>query len=96
MGKEVGDTSVNDRMKTLTFETLDGTGHHLVEDVVRTLERLLGDDTGLLQQICWDEVLNYQLITITIKVKEVSWNSRDYYYLQVSMSAPASLPDGPK
>lgn len=35
-----------------TFNTSDGTRHDLVEDVVRTLQRLLGDDTGLLQQIC--------------------------------------------
>lgn len=34
-----------------TFNTSDGTRHDLVEDVVRTLQRLLGDDTSLLQQI---------------------------------------------
>lgn len=35
-----------------TFESLDGPGHHLVEDVVGSFQGLLGDDTGLLQQIC--------------------------------------------
>lgn len=35
----------------LTFDPLDLVGHELVEDVVGSLEGLLGDDTGLLQQI---------------------------------------------
>lgn len=35
----------------ITFKTLDGTRHHLVEDVVRTLQGLLGNDTSLLQQV---------------------------------------------
>ena len=35
----------------LTLEALDGAGHDLVEDVVGALEGLLGDDTGLLQQV---------------------------------------------
>lgn len=34
-----------------TFDTGNGTRHDLVEDVVRTLQRLLRDDTSLLQQI---------------------------------------------
>jgi len=35
-----------------TFNTGNGARHDLVEDVVGTLQGLLGDDTGLLQQIC--------------------------------------------
>lgn len=34
-----------------TFKSRDGSRHHLVEDVVGTLKRLLGDDTSLLQQV---------------------------------------------
>lgn len=41
----------------LTFQSLDWSGHHLVEDVVGTLEGLLGDDTGLLQQICGSKII---------------------------------------
>lgn len=37
--------------KYVTFKVLDGSGHHLVEDVVGALQRLLGDDTSLLQQV---------------------------------------------
>lgn len=39
------------RFEYITFKSLDGTGHHLVEDMVGTLQRLLGDDTGLFQQV---------------------------------------------
>lgn len=35
-----------------TFNTGNGTRHNLVENVVRTFQRLLGDDTGLFQQVC--------------------------------------------
>ena len=35
----------------ITFQSLDRAGHDLVEDVVRALQSLLGDDTGLLQQV---------------------------------------------
>jgi len=35
-----------------TFNTGNGARHDLVEDVVGTLQGLLGDDTSLLQQIC--------------------------------------------
>lgn len=34
-----------------TFQSGNSTRHDLVEDVVRTFQRLLGNDTGLLQQI---------------------------------------------
>lgn len=34
-----------------TLKSGNGARHHLVEDVVRTLKGLLGDDTGLLEQI---------------------------------------------
>jgi len=39
----------------LTLQSLDWTGHHLIEDVVGTLEGLLRDDTSLFQQICMSE-----------------------------------------
>lgn len=35
----------------ITFQSLDGAGHDLVEDMVGTFQGLLGDDTGLLQQV---------------------------------------------
>lgn len=38
----------------LTFDPLDLVGHELVEDVVGALQGLLGDDTGLLQQVGLD------------------------------------------
>jgi hypothetical protein len=37
--------------RMLTLKSGDGARHHLVEDVVRALKSLLGDDTGLLQKI---------------------------------------------
>jgi len=33
-------------------QSLNATGHELVEDVVGSLQRLLRDDTGLLKQVC--------------------------------------------
>lgn len=36
----------------LTLKSGNGARHHLVEDVVRALKSLLGDDTGLLKQVC--------------------------------------------
>lgn len=35
-----------------TLQSSNGTRHHLVEDVVRTLQSLLGDDTSFFQQVC--------------------------------------------
>jgi hypothetical protein len=35
----------------ITFKTRNWSGHHLVEDVVWTLQGLLGDDTSLLQKV---------------------------------------------
>lgn len=34
-----------------TFQSGNGSRHHLVEDVVRSLQRLLGNDTSFLQQV---------------------------------------------
>lgn len=39
------------KSEILTFDPRDLVGHDLVEDVVGALECLLGDDTGLLQQV---------------------------------------------
>lgn len=39
---------------THTFNSSNGTRHDLVEDMVRTFQRLLGDDTSLLQQVGFD------------------------------------------
>lgn len=38
-----------------TLEVRNGTRHHLVKDVVRTLQSLLGDDTSLLEQIYYNQ-----------------------------------------
>lgn len=38
----------------LTLDPLDLVGHYLVEDVVGSFQSLLGDDTGLLQQVGLD------------------------------------------
>lgn len=35
-----------------TFNSFHRSGHHLVENVIRSFQRLLGDDTSLFQQIC--------------------------------------------
>lgn len=67
-----------------TLDSLDGSGHDLVEDVVGPLERLLGDDTGFFQQVCRNIKITY---TDTDSFTMV---------LHVSMSAPASFPVGPK
>lgn len=48
-----------------TLKSVDGSRHHLVEDVVRTLKGLLGDDTGLLEQV-------WQKITILGQVQDVT------------------------
>lgn len=37
-----------------TFNSSNGSRHDLVEDMVRTFQRLLGDDTSLLQQVGFD------------------------------------------
>lgn len=37
-----------------TFNSWNGTGHDLVENVVRTFQRLLRDDTSFLQQVSFD------------------------------------------
>lgn len=37
-----------------TLDTGNSSRHQLVEHVVGTFQRLLGDDTSLLQQICLD------------------------------------------
>lgn len=69
-----------------TFNTGNGARHDLVEDVVGALQGLLGDDTGLLQQICKGrELASVNCLYIAQDVN-----------LQVSISAPASLPVGPK
>lgn len=49
-------TGGNNRGKReiLTLDPLDLVGHDLVEDVVGSLQSLLGDDTGLLQQVGLD------------------------------------------
>lgn len=72
-----------------TFDTGNGTRHDLVEDVVRTLQRLLGDDTGLLQQIC---NLEERRACVVVYGEDL----KCCLNLQVSISAPASLPVGPK
>lgn len=38
----------------LTLDSRNGARHQLVEDVIRSLQRLLGDDTSLLQQVGFD------------------------------------------
>lgn len=46
-----------------TLKSRYGARHHLVEDVVRTLKSLLGDDTGLLKQIWRIETSNVKTIS---------------------------------
>lgn len=41
-----------DKELSYTFEVRHGSRHHLVEDVVGSFQRLLGDDTSLLEQVC--------------------------------------------
>ena len=38
-------------LRALTFQSLDSSGHNLVEHVVGTFQRLLGDHPGLFQQV---------------------------------------------
>lgn len=61
----------------LTLDSGNRAGHDLVEDVVGSLQSLLRDDTGLLQQICkvWRNIsivdLNKQMLT-TIIIKHLN------------------------
>jgi hypothetical protein len=64
----------------LTLKSGNGARHHLVEDVVRALESLLGDDTGLLQEIyslkiiswCFENVIEMQLTSLDISTSQLS------------------------
>jgi hypothetical protein len=64
----------------LTLKSGNGSRHHLVEDVVRALESLLGDDTGLLQEIyslkiiswCFENVIEMQLTSLDISTSQLS------------------------
>jgi len=49
-------------------ESLDATGHDLVEDVVGSFQSLLRDDTGFLQQVCMKEKKNNK------KLMNSQWN----------------------
>lgn len=75
-----------------TFDTSNGTGHNLVEDMVGALQGLLRDDTSLLQQIC----KGYARRELVVEPVENNKKRGGLQNLQVSISAPASLPDGPK
>lgn len=61
-------------MLKYTFKSFDGAGHHLVEDVVGTLKGLLGDDTGLLKQIC-----NVTNNVVNTQVQLVAWKQETLY-----------------
>lgn len=67
----------------LTFDSGNGTRHQLVEDVVGSFQRLLGDDTSLFEQVWVD---GHWLVSWFLKGTN----------LQDSISAPESLPMGPK
>lgn len=56
--------SLND---ILTLEGGQSSGHDLVEDVVRTLQSLLGDDTSLLQQVLRFEQMKQLALMIMIE-----------------------------
>ena len=54
--------------RLVTPESLDATGHDLVEDVVGSFQSLLRDDTGFLQQVCMKEKKNNK------KLMNSQWN----------------------
>ena len=53
----------------LTLQPLDGSRHDLVENMVRTLQRLLGNDTSLLQQVCKRQSSNCGTVQIVLLIK---------------------------
>lgn len=57
--------------KDFTFKTLNGSRHHLVEDVVGSFQRLLRDYTGLLQQIYKSNVF-----TLLLEDQEPTYRSQ--------------------
>lgn len=78
--------------RILTLQANNFARHDLVENVVRTLKGLLGDDTGLLQQVCVFK-LKFRISFQSFFVCLCHLFSSN---LQVSMSAPANLPELPK
>ena len=56
----------------LTLDFLDLVGHHLVEDMVGSLERLLGDDTSLLQQVDLNVTTRQLAIRLEVDTDELT------------------------